>query len=339
LERAREIVEQLAEPVQVAGVHLVVEAAAGLVIGVAGEIDMTELLRRADIATYQAKESHEPVVVYDARHDAASTDRLALLAELREALAARDQLHLFGQPMVELASNRICGVEMFVRWQHPRRGMLLPAQFVPTVEQSDLVGPFTIHIVDLALGAVAQWAKAGESTRVSVNLPARCLNDRDLPGRLSDLLERHAVPAQRLLLEITETVMLDESTVVDTVLAELRRLGIELSADDFGSGFSSLTFLTRVPVNEVKVAKTFVDQLGESAEAAAIVRTTVAMCKELGFRVVAEGVETAEQRARLVSLGCAIGQGFLFYPPMSMDRIAAVLADNRRPPEERTESA
>jgi diguanylate cyclase (GGDEF)-like protein len=329
--RARQIVDRLAEPAQVAGVHLVVEAAAGVVLAGAGEIDMTELLRRADLALYQAKHGPSPVVNYDGAHDAASTDRLALLAELREALGATAQLHLAIQPVIEFGTGSVIGVEALIRWRHPRRGPLTPEEFVPIVEQSELVGPFTTHVLDLALAAAASWAAAGKAVPISVNLPARCLRDAELPDRIGQLLTRHQVAATHLILEITETVVLAEVGVVDQVLARLRSAGVQLAVDDFGSGFSSLTFLTRVPVNEVKVDRTFVSRLVESPEAAAIVKTAVALCHELGMRLVAEGVETVEQRSALVGLGCTMGQGYLFYPPMAPDRIIAVLEATDRP--------
>jgi diguanylate cyclase len=325
LRRAREIVELLATPTEVAGVRMSVEASVGVVVAGAGTADMTELLRRADIAMYQAKAGGGSVATYDSSQDAASTDQLALLAELREALAADDQLMLALQPAVDLATGAPTGVEALIRWRHPRRGRLGPIDFVRTIEGSELLGPFTRYVVDKALAVAADWARHGLDVPISINLSARSLLDPRLPAEVAESLRRHQVPAHRLVLEITETVVMSELGVIDEVLAELRAMGIQLAVDDFGTGFSSLTFLTRIPVDELKVDRSFVMAMAHSPEAAAIVRTTVDLGRELGLRVVAEGVETADQRAALAELGCTSAQGYHFFRPMPSDKIVKVL--------------
>ncbi|WP_121162505.1 putative bifunctional diguanylate cyclase/phosphodiesterase [Micromonospora pisi] len=325
LRRAREIVAQLAAPTEVAGVRMSVEASVGVVVAGAGTADMTELLRRADIAMYQAKAGGGSVASYDSSQDAASTDQLALLAELREALASDDQLMLALQPAVDLATGAPTGVEALIRWRHPRRGRLGPVDFVRTVEGSELLGPFTRYVIDKALAVAADWARHGLDVPISINLSARSLLDPRLPAEVAESLRRHQVPAHRLVLEITETVVMSELGVIDEVLSELRAMGIQLAVDDFGTGFSSLTFLTRVPVDELKVDRSFVMAMADSPEAAAIVRSTVGLGRELGLRVVAEGVETADQRAALVELGCTAAQGYHFFRPMPSDKIVTVL--------------
>jgi diguanylate cyclase (GGDEF)-like protein len=336
VDRARALGEELAVPVEVAGVVLSVEASAGVVVAPAGVVDMTELLRRADIAMYQAKRGGQPVAWYDAVRDEASTDRLALLAELREALSTGDQLTLALQPAVALNGGSgtlgdITGVEALIRWQHPRRGRLMPDQFLPTVEQSELIGPLTLRVLDLALGTAARWRAIGIEVPVSVNLSARSLLDRKLPLQVDVLLTKHQVPADQLVLEITESVVLSDLKVTDNVLAELRAIGVQLAVDDFGTGYSSLTFLTRVQVEEVKIDRIFVQKMFDSPEASAIVRTTIALARELGLRVVAEGVETAEQRAVLARYGCTAAQGYHFFAPLSADKTLAVLRERRQP--------
>lgn len=325
LRRAREIVEELALPTEVAGVRMSVEASVGVVVAGAGTADMTELLRRADIAMYQAKAGGGSIASYDSTQDAASTDQLALLAELREALAADDQLMLALQPAVDLATGAPTGVEALIRWRHPRRGRLGPVDFVRTVEGSELLGPFTRYVIDKALAVAADWARHGLDVPISINLSARSLLDPRLPSEVAESLRRHQVPAHRLVLEITETVVMSELGVIDEVLSELRAMGIQLAVDDFGTGFSSLTFLTRVPVDELKVDRSFVMAMADSPEAAAIVRSTVGLGRELGLRVVAEGVETADQRAALAELGCTAAQGYHFFRPMGSDKIVTVL--------------
>ncbi|MFK3981050.1 putative bifunctional diguanylate cyclase/phosphodiesterase [Micromonospora sp. NPDC050397] len=325
LRRAQEIVAELAAPTEVAGVRMSVEASVGVVVAGAGTADMTELLRRADIAMYQAKAGGGSVASYDSSQDAASTDQLALLAELREALASDDQLMLALQPAVDLATGAPTGVEALIRWRHPRRGRLGPADFVRTVEGSELLAPFTRYVVDKALAVAADWARHGLDVPISINLSARSLLDPRLPAEVGESLRRHQVPAHRLVLEITETVVMSELGVIDEVLSELRGMGIQLAVDDFGTGFSSLTFLTRVPVDELKVDRSFVMAMADSPEAAAIVRSTVGLGRELGLRVVAEGVETADQRAALAELGCTAAQGYHFFRPMPSDKIVTVL--------------
>ncbi|MFG1762779.1 putative bifunctional diguanylate cyclase/phosphodiesterase [Micromonospora parva] len=329
LRQAREIAERLAAPTEVAGVRMSIEVSVGVVVAAAGTADLTELLRRADIAMYQAKEGGGNVAAYDGARDAASTDQLALLAELREALTVDDQLVLALQPAVDLATGAPTGVEALIRWQHPRRGWLNPADFIRPVENSEQLGTFTRYVLNKALSVAAGWAREGLDVPISVNLSARSLLDPRLPVEIADALRRHQVPPHRLVLEITETVVMSELEVIDEVLATLRSMGVQLAVDDFGTGFSSLTFLTRIAVDELKVDRSFVIRMADSPEAAAIVRTTVGLAHELGLRVVAEGVETAEQRMALAELGCTSAQGYHFFKPMPADKIGAVLGSLR----------
>jgi diguanylate cyclase len=326
LVRARELADGLGTRSEVAGVQLSVEASVGVVVAAAGAVDLTELLRRADIAMYQAKRGGSSVAWYQPARDRASTDRLSLLAEAREALAVDDQLTLVMQPAVRLGDGGgVTGVEALVRWNHPRRGTLMPADFVAVIEHSELLGEFSRYVLDRALGIAARWSAEGLDVPVAVNLSPRSLLDRTLPDEVAALLARHGTRPDRLVLEITETVVMSELSVIDDVLSTLREMGVQLAVDDFGTGYSSMTFLTRVAVDEVKVDRSFVRHMVDSPEVAAIVRTTVDLAHRLGLRVVAEGVETAEQRAALAALGCTGAQGFLFYPPMPPERVTEVL--------------
>ncbi|GGM16634.1 putative bifunctional diguanylate cyclase/phosphodiesterase [Dactylosporangium sucinum] len=340
VERARKLGAQIAVPMRIDGVALSKEPSVGVVVAAAGSVDLTELLRRADIAMYQAKHGGQPVAWYDPARDDASTDRLALLAELREALAAGEQLSLELQPAVALGpvkpvrgaelAGEITSVEALLRWQHPRRGRLAPGQFLPVVEASELMGPLTHWVLDRALGLAAGWRRAGLAVPVAVNISARSLAERQLPETIDELLGRYRLPAELLILEITETVMLSSSPVIDDVLARIRRLGVQLAVDDFGTGFSSFTVLTRLPVQEVKIDREFVAQMSDLPKAEAIVRATVDLARRLNLRVVAEGVEHPEQRSALAELGCTAAQGFLFHPPMAPDRLSAVLRERRQ---------
>jgi diguanylate cyclase (GGDEF)-like protein len=326
LRRARALSATLAAPTEVAGVTLSTDVTAGVVVATAGPVDLIELLRRADIALYQAKGSGVRTMAYQPVRDDTSTDRLAIVAELQAALAEQDQLTVVILPTVDLPTGVPIGVEALIRWHHPRRGLLVPKDFVRAVEASDLLGQFTRYVLDKALAAAAELAKADLKLPVSVNLSPRSLLDPQLPGDLAELLARHDVPADHLVLEITETVVLSPLHVTDQVLHSLRSLGVRFAVDDFGTGYSSLTFLTRIAVDELKVDRTFVARMGESKEAAAIVRAIIDLGQRLGIRVTAEGVETPEQRVALVRLGCEAGQGFYFSRPVESRRAVDVLS-------------
>jgi diguanylate cyclase (GGDEF)-like protein len=323
--RAAELLTAVAEPIRLGQLWLTVEASVGVAATPVGDADVAELLRRADIAMYQAKRTAQPVVSYDAGKDAGSVDRLALATELQTALDEGGQLILNLQPSIDLATGAPLGAEALVRWQHPRRGLLRPGDFIPYIEQTDLIGPLTNHILDLALDACASWEEGGLELPVAVNLSARSLLDRELPNRVSALLKEHDMAPDRLVLEITETVMMSELEIIEDVLKALRDTGVQLSLDDFGTGFSSLTFLARVKVDEVKIDQEFVAAMHASPEAAAIVRTTIELARSLGLRVIAEGVENSEQRAVLAQLGCTGAQGYHIYPPMSTEKARAAM--------------
>lgn len=322
------LAEELTVATDIAGLQVAVEVSVGVAVGRADEFDIAELVRRSGIAMRRAKRGAGAVAVFDPSDTPiGSVDRLSVLVDLREAMEHDDQLVLAVQPAVDLATGHPIAAETLVRWNHPRRGVLVPRDFVDLVDQSDLVMPFTRYVLDRALHLADEWCRAGLPMRVSVNLSPRSLSDPNLPGDVSDLLKRHGVEPNMLTLEISESAVVTGQPVVAEVLAALRAHGVQLAVDDFGSGFSSLTFLARVQVDEVKVDSTFVAAMIESAEAAAIVRTTVDLGRRLGVRVVAEGVETPAQRAALEDLGCFAAQGWHIAPPVRADQALDVLQD------------
>ncbi|MCW2665481.1 MAG: diguanylate cyclase/phosphodiesterase with sensor [Frankiales bacterium] len=308
---ARELLRVLAEPVLHEGLRLVVEGSIGVACYPADGATVEEVFRSADVAMYQAKQSRGAYAHYRSDRDECSVDRLTVVAELRQALT-RDELVLHYQPQLELATGRVTGAEVLTRWNHPRRGLLAPADFIEVAEHSGLVREFALHVLDRAIAECAGW-DAG--LNVAVNLSARNLLDADLPGDVALLLHRHGLPASRLVLEITETTVVSELEVVEAVLAGLRQLGVELSVDDFGTGYSSMAFLQRIAVNEIKIDRSFVSRLAHSPSDAAIVRATVELGHSLGLRVVAEGVEDAGAAEILRRLGCDRAQGFYFGRP------------------------
>jgi diguanylate cyclase (GGDEF)-like protein len=325
--RGRALIQLLAEEAVINGVPVSIEASVAVVVAPAGTADMTELLRRVASAMHHAKQGGGTVGAYDAVQDAGSSDRPALLAELRQALDRDDELVLALQPVVELATGEPTGVEALARWRHPQRGLLPPAEFVRTVENSDLLGMFTEYVIDKALAAATTWSKQAPALPVAVNLSGRSLLDPRLPQAVAKLLRRHRLPGRRLIIEIAETVVTSELPGIEEALTNLRALGVRLSVDDFGTGYASLSFLTRIPLDEVKLDGKFVNRMAHSVEAAAIVRTTVELGRELGMRVVAEGVETAAQREQLLQLGCPAGQGYQLSPPTTGERIGEVLRE------------
>jgi diguanylate cyclase (GGDEF)-like protein len=325
---ARALAEELTIATDLAGLQVAVEVSVGVATAAADEFDIAELVRRAGIAMRRAKRGAGAVAVFDVSDaQPSSVDRLSVLVDLREALEHDDQLVLAVQPAVDLATGQPIAAETLIRWNHPRRGALVPRDFVDLIDQSDLVMPFTRYVLDKALRLADEWGRAGLSMRVSVNLSPRSLADPSLPSDVADLLKRYGVEPHMLTLEITESAVVTGQPIVTDVLAALRAHGVQLAVDDFGSGYSSLTFLARVQVDEVKVDSTFVAAMTESAEAAAIVRTTVDLGRRLGVRVVAEGVETLAQRAALTELGCFAAQGWHITPPVQAEQALGVMRD------------
>ncbi|MDP9239133.1 MAG: bifunctional diguanylate cyclase/phosphodiesterase [Actinomycetota bacterium] len=326
---AGDILRDLSTPVVVDGLKLPVEGSIGVACAPTDAADMRELLRCADVAMYQAKATGACVERYDATRDGGSVDRLVMIDELRNALDA-GQLLLHFQPQIEVLSGKAMGAEALVRWQHPRRGLLQPAEFMSVVEHSGLVRQFTLHVVRLALAACAEWARNGPPMPIAVNLSTRNLLDPDLPRDIKALLDQYGVPGERLVLEITETVAMSELDVVETVLEELRDLGARLSVDDFGTGYSSLTFLSRVTVHEVKIDSSFISSMLASPGNAAIVRATTELAHSFGLRVIAEGVESEEHYRAIAQIGCDGAQGHYLGSPVAADEITAAL-DAERP--------
>jgi diguanylate cyclase len=233
------------------------------------------------------------------------------------------QLVLYYQPKVTLDTGTTVGYEALVRWQHPRRGLLWPTHIVPVVEQSPLVRDFTLRVLDMACAAAAGLAQRHPDAppTMAVNLSARNLMDARLIDDVMAILERYSLPPSQLILEITETVIVSELEVVEQVLTGLRARGVQLSVDDFGTGFSSLSFLQRFAVNEIKIDRRFVQGIAADSGDAAIVRSTVHLASGLGLRVVAEGVENEEQLLRLREYGCDLGQGYLLGRPAPLTQL------------------
>jgi len=304
----------LQTPVTVAGVALNIEASIGVALVPDHAQAADELLQRADVALGRARVRRGRVEVYSPEHDHSGAERLALLGEVRPA-PERGDFTLFYQPQIALRTGRVTGVEALLRWRHPRQGMIPPLQFISLIEQTALVGPLTLHVLDMALRQSTSWRQAGLQLGISVNLSARNLHDPELPAQIASALERHAVPAAALTLEVTESAAMADPVTAVGVLEALRALGVGVSIDDFGSGNASIAYLAKLPVGELKIDRSFVTPMCESSRDEAIVRTTIDLARHLGLHVVAEGIETPEVCERLAEMGCDTGQGYLISRP------------------------
>jgi diguanylate cyclase (GGDEF)-like protein len=313
---AADVLEALSVPVSIDGLRLSVEGSIGISCLPIDAADVTELLAHADVALYQAKTSRGTHRRYRADRDETSISRLALAAELRTALRD-DQLVLHYQPQHRLSDGAVIGAEALVRWQHPTRGLLAPGEFIAVAEDSGLAHEFTREVLTKAVREAAQWRSQGHlGIHLAVNLSARNLLDEDLPRTVRQVLDAFSLPANSLVLEITETTMMSELDLIEQTLRGLRSIGVQLSVDDFGTGYSSLTFLTRNAVNELKIDRGFVQRMLTSESDAAVVRATIDLGHGLGLRVVAEGVEDTATLAALAELGCDGAQGFLLDRPL-----------------------
>ena len=276
--------------------------------------DADNLLVRAEVAMYAAKHRNELAVIYDPAMDSGSAQNLSLLSELRQAVD-KGEMRLYLQPKVHLADGRLVGAEALVRWQHPVRGLLPPMEFIPFAEQTGFVRQLTLWVFE---DAARHWA-ALQSTgplRVSVNLSTRDLLDLELPRKLDEILQRHGVPESGFCLEITESAIMDDPARAEATLNALSARGFKLSIDDFGTGYSSLAYLKRLPVDELKIDRSFVMAMERDASDAKIVRSTIDLAHNLGLSVVAEGIENAEVYTHLAELECDEGQGYHMGRPM-----------------------
>ncbi|MET8305691.1 bifunctional diguanylate cyclase/phosphodiesterase [Micromonospora sp. NPDC005173] len=321
--RAEALLATLHEPFELDGMRISVEASGGISAAPASG-GMAELLRRADVAMYQAKRAGQRISTYAPTRDTADLGRLTLGGDLPRAVADHEFVVNF-QPIVDLGTGEVTSVEALARWHHPTHGMIDPLRFLEAVERSGLLPAFAEAILDQALIAAASWRDAGFDVPVAVNVSPRSLLDARFPGSVLARLRAHDLPPDRLVLELTETLTLSQLDVVDRVLSRLREEGVRLALDDFGTGYSSLSLLSRIPVHELKIDRSFVTTMESSAEAAAVIRSTLDLGRSLDLDVVAEGVESEPQRRALWELGCAAGQGHLFARPMPAGTLLAAL--------------
>ena len=311
----------LEAPTTLEDVRLEVGGSVGVAVAPLHGLQVSDLLKCADVAMYAAKSSGRGVLLYQPNLDGVEPAKLVLASELRAALAD-DQLEVHAQPQARLSDGEVVGVELLVRWQHPQRGLVPPDEFIPVAERTGLLRAITSTVLGEGVAAAARWAAAGTRLQVAVNLSTRSLLDPDLVEDVLAVLSLHALPPEQLTLEITESSVMTDPEGSTAVLDRLRAAGVRLSVDDFGTGYSSLSYLSRLPVDEVKIDKHFVLGLTADEQDAAIVRSVIDLGANLGLDVVAEGVEDRATWDALAALGCGVGQGWYLGRPMPLRDVA-----------------
>ena len=319
---AERVRECLNRPVEIEGIALSAEGSVGIAHYPADGPDVATLLQRADVAMYEAKERRMGVANYQPDADRSSHERLLILADLREAIE-RDELILHYQPKVDLLDNRVVGVEALVRWNHPERGLVPPVQFVPLAEHTGLIRPLTAWVIERALRDTRGWWERGHRISVAVNLSVANLVDPGLPGLVARLLAETRLPPSVLEFEITESVLMTEPERALRTLKLLRSMGAKLAVDDYGTGHSSLAYLHQLPLNTLKIDRSFVSTM--ASEGGVIVRSTVDLAHSLGLNVVAEGIEDLPTAMALRALGCDLGQGFHYARPVPVEEMLSRL--------------
>jgi diguanylate cyclase (GGDEF)-like protein len=314
----------LEAPIALDGVALSVEASIGVAVVAERAENPDTLLQRADAALARAKSHRSRVEFFSVEEDGFDPTRLMLLGQVRQALE-RSEFVLHYQPKINLQTRRIAGVEALLRWHHPQRGLLPPAKFIHLVEQTALVAPLTLHVIDRALDQVLAWRELGLHLGMSVNLSARNLLDPELAAQIQSLLREHGVAPTQLTVEVTESATMADPERAVTVLRALRAAGVGVAIDDFGTGNASIAYLTRLPASELKIDRSFVTPICEDERAQAIVRSTIEMARLLDLHVVAEGVESEAVLERLVGFGCDTAQGYFFSRPLPAEELTARL--------------
>jgi diguanylate cyclase (GGDEF)-like protein len=314
VEVAERIAAALETPFLLNGLPIEIEASIGSVLCPEHGSDVETLVRRADAAMYLAKRDRSGHRVWSAQQEDSQPEQLALIGELRRALEQHELL-LHYQPQARLDDGRVVSVEALVRWQHPTRGLLAPAEFVPLAQHTGLIGPLTLYVIEDALAQCRRWREDGLDLGVAVNIAARNLLDADFPEAVRTLILQSGIEPERLELELTESAVLADPRRAADILGQLEAIGVRLAIDDFGTGYTSLAYLHQLPVHRIKIDRSFVDSMLENSDRAAIVTATIDLARALALEVTAEGVESHEIWTRLRDLGCDSAQGYYLNRP------------------------
>ena len=323
------IMSTLRQPIQLPGAQVELQPHIGIVVSVGGDETAEDLLRNGAVAMHRARVSEAGYALFDPEMHAEAIRRIEVESELRTAIE-ESQFTLHYQPTIDLHTGRLTGVEALVRWQHPRRGLVPPMEFIPLAEESGLIVPLGQWTIKEACRQVRLWQQeipSGEPIALNVNLSARQLRHHNIVRDVADALDDSGLLPSRLVLEITESVLMVDTAATLTRLYQLKSLGVRLAIDDFGTGYSSFAYLRRFPVDILKIDKSFVDGVATEPTASALVDAMIRIGKTLHLQTVAEGVERVEQADRLRSLNCDIGQGYLFSRPLPSDAITLLLRE------------
>ena len=320
----------LAAPFTLEGISLRTDVSIGIALYPEQGHDLSELLRRADMAMYRAKAGRVGHRVFSGTDDTRGDARLRMLEELRTALAG-DELVVHYQPKVDLRTGDVRGVEALVRWDHPKRGLLFPDTFLDLVEEAGLMHDLTRRVLDLSLGQAAAWQLAGNPLTVAVNLSATSLMDAELPDRVSAMIAAYGLAPSALVLEITEQTLMIDRNRASATLTRLRDIGIRIAVDDFGTGYSSLAYLRDLPIDELKLDRSFIFSMADDVRAAALVESTIALAHSLDLRMIAEGVESRSAYLELARYGCDEAQGYYLSRPVPAAQLDLWLVDRASP--------
>lgn len=319
---ARKIIQEMEHPFQVEKLNLYLGCSIGITLYPKNSDSAEALTRHADIAMYAAKRHKSGYAIYDRKYDTNSVHKLSLATDLREALQEDRGLYLAFQPQQSLRSGRHSGMEVLLRWDHPRHGQIRPDEFIPIAEQTGLIHPLTTWLVEKTFAQMAAWRKQQlDSGIVALNISVFNLQSIEFIEMLKSELQQWAIPPAKVMLEITETAMMHDPTHAKATLRQLNALGVKLAIDDFGTGFSSLAYLKQLPVHELKIDKSFVIEMDTDENDAVIVRSTIDLAHNLGLRVVAEGVQSQDIKDLLEILDCDVIQGYFLSKPVTAEAI------------------
>lgn len=325
---AASIIAALKAPFVLDGVRVDIQASLGITIFPIHGADADTLMQRAEVAMYAAKRDKTRFAVYHKKHEKNSPRKITLAGELRESLES-GLLYLHYQPKLALKNMTLEGVEALARWPHPRHTLISPSEFIPLAERTGLINPLTSWVIDRSLEQLSKWSKQGFFPSVSINVSAQDLNNEDLFDHLTGLLASYSIDPNRIVLEITETsIMLNEDHAT-IMLRRLKDIGVRISIDDFGTGYSSLAHLSELPIYEIKIDRSFVEDMGTNPRHAKIVRAIIDLGHNLGLNVIAEGVSTREIKDQLAELRCDAIQGYYLTAPISPEEIPTWLKQNK----------
>ena len=317
------ILKAIGRPFEIGGLPFYIEASVGVALFPEHGTDVDLLVKRADIAMYAAKKAGTPRVIYTPEIDHHDPNGLTLLSELPRAIAEREFV-LHYQPKVDVRTGALTSVEALIRWRHPTRGFVPPFDFIPLTEKTGLIHAVTQFVLDEALGQIKRWDAEGHRLTVAVNLSMRNLHQESLPDDVAALLKKWDLAGDRLMLEITESAIVSDPAQTKAIVGRLSALGVGISIGDFGTGYTSLSYLARLELDQIKIDRSFVSTMDSNAGDAAIVRSIISLGHDLGLEVVAEGVETAVIWDQLALLGCDVVQGYFFSRPLPAEELRSV---------------